>query len=314
MNILVLHSQPKDFESFLTEATIGHRLHWATCAQDIPTVLRSASPEIVFSIKHSEFPGEHHAQALRWPSVKWFQVGGSGTEHLGQWDSERVQVSNSVGVLAPFHAERAMAALLSMSTGLSTLQKQQAKAIWEPTRFESLEGKTLLILGLGRTGMELAKRAKSFGLKIIGVSRTPREHPMVDEVFSPKELTKLWSQADILSVNVPLNSTTRGMIGQDVLSKLPKHCLLLNASRGGVVDLQALLDALNREDISGAWLDVTDPEPLPPNSPLWHHPRVIITPHCADQVNDFPLRLARFFVQNLRRFEIGEPLLNLLER
>ena len=103
------------------------------------------------------------------------------------------------------------------------------------------------------------------------------------------------------------------MIDQDVLSKLPNHCLLLNASRGGVVHLQALLDALNREDISGAWLDVTDPEPLPPESPLWHHPKVLITPHCADQVHDFPLRLAQFFVQNLRRFEGDEPLLNLLE-
>ena len=313
MKILLLHDNPCDFEEFLREDCSSHQLYWATGPEQVEALLPEVEPEVVFSIKHSAFPGEYHRPALHFPSVRWFQVGGSGYEHLGSWDPSKVQVSNCAGALAPFHAERAMAALLALSTGLPHLWEQQKERLWQATRFGTLQGKTLLIVGFGSTGQELALRAKAFGMKVIGVRRRPQAHPAADEVHPPEHLPELWERAQVLSLNTPLSEATRHLIDREVLRVLPQGCLLLNASRGDVVDQEALLEALLRGPLGGAWLDVCSPEPLPSESVLWSLPNVIITPHCADQVENFPLRYAQVFVRNLELYTQGRPLLHLLQ-
>ena len=312
MKILVLHNEPKDFKSWLESSCPLDDFIWASSPDELSLQLKNSQPEVVFSIKHSEFFGKFHAQALAYPSVRWFQVGGSGTEHLATWDSNRVTVTNSVGVLAPFHAERAMAALLSLSTGLGRLRTQQELRVWRPTRFPTLQGKNLLILGYGQTGLELAKRAKSFGMRVLGVRRSRFSHQHCDESYHLGELTELWERADVLSVNLRHTAETNEIVDESVLRQLPSRCILLNAARGKIVDQKALVTSLNNGQLGGAWLDVTSPEPLPTDSPLWTMPNVIITPHCADQTQDFPLRFAHFFRKNLERYRRGEKLSNVV--
>lgn len=312
MKILVLHNCPRDFRDWLQQALPGDEIGWATRATEVREQLETLHPECVLSIKHSEFPGEAHLPALQHPSVKWFHVGGSGTEHLGSWDQGRVQVTNSVGVLAPFHAERAMAGLLALSTGLPTLRAQQRGGVWKPTRFSTLSGKTILIVGLGLTGGELALRARAFGMKVLGVRPSVGSHPAADAVHHPDDLPQLWGRAHVLSLNLRHSAQTHHLVGAKELAALPKGCWLLNGARGGVIDQAALESSLLSGHLGGAWLDVTTPEPLPQNSVLWSLPNVILTPHCADQVEDFPLRFARLFVENLGRYRRGETLLNVV--
>ena len=219
-------------------------------------------------------------------------------------------MTNSAGVLAPFHAERAVASLLFVTNGLKRLSLAQQHSRWSPLRFESLLGKRLLIIGLGHTGRELALRLRGFGMKITAARRHPDPDSVVDEVVPLKELSSHLPLADVVSVNVPLNDSTRHLINNETLSLMKPGSILLNGSRGAVVDQEALWQSLRSGRLGGAWLDVTTPEPLPQDSPLWKHSRVFITPHCADQVEDFPLWLAKFFVENLDRYRRGEELLN----
>lgn len=293
---------------------MGHDLFWASDEEKLRECLRQADPEVVFSIKHSEFPGWIHAKAIRRTSVRWFHIGGSGWDHLLPWDPSVVVVTNSAGDLAPFHAERAMAALLYLSTGISEQVKSRQAKLWQPTRFSTLKGKRMLVVGHGRTGSELARRAAAFGMRVIAVNRTLKpKDAWVERCCRFDELSTLWSQADVLSLNVPLDDMTLGLVGREQLALLPKGAFLLNASRGGVLEEQPLLDALDSGHLAGAWLDVASEEPVAENSPLWTHPRLLLTPHCADQVADFPLRFARSFVENFRRFEAGKPLLRVVE-
>lgn len=292
---LLLHARPDEVMGVLAEC---EGLEWAaaTHVDEVAPALDRHDPEIVFSIKTSSFAGTAHATALSWRSVRWFHVGGSGRDHLGSWDGDRITVTDSAGVLAPFHAERAMAGLLALATGLDEQLRAQAERRWEPTRFRSLQGRTLLVVGAGRTGVELARRARAFGMRVIGVRASGEAHQGFDEMHVPAALGELLPWADVLSLNVRLTAETRGMIDAEALGRLPEGALVLNGARGGVLDTEALLGALER-NVAGAWLDVFEVEPLPAESPLWQHPRVIVTPHCADQVEDFPLRFAERFAE-----------------
>lgn len=302
-----MHSEPGEIRDYLTAELAAHQLYWASAPGEVEPVLEEAQPEVVFSIKHSQFPGPFHAQAFDYPSVRWFQVGGSGYDHLASWDPRQKTVTNSAGVLAPFHAERAMASLLAMTCQVSGYLEEQKEKRWAPSRFSTLMGQTLLILGYGATGQELAKRAAAFGMRVLATRRNPSPCQWA-EVFPLSELPQLWPLAQVLSLNLPLNAQTRGSVGREELRQLPEGSYLLNASRGGVLCEESLLWALDEGPLAGAWLDVTATEPLPADSPLWHHPKILLTPHCADQVHDFPLRFARFFVENMRRYQRGEPL------
>ena len=289
--LLVLHDQPDEVADVLGRRLPGVPVCFAPRPEDVRPALATHEPTVVFSIKHGGFPGPAHRPAALHPSVRWLHVGGSGVEHLAPWP-DRVQVTNSAGVLAPFLAETALAALLSLTTGLHGYGAQQRQRVWAPRRFRPLAGRTLLVVGLGATGGALAERARALGMRVVGVRASGAAHPAAEAVHRPDALPRLLPAADVVSLHVRLTAETHHLIGASALAAMKPGALLLNSARGGVVDTGALLAALARGHLGGAWLDVFETEPLPADHPLWSLPNVLVTPHAADLVEDFPARFA----------------------
>jgi phosphoglycerate dehydrogenase-like enzyme len=171
---------------------------------------------------------------------------------------------------------------------------------------EDLAGKTVLIVGYGSIGAAIEARLVPFGVNIVRLARTAKENPLV---FAVDQLHKLLPQADVVVAIVPLTAETRSLIGATEISLMKKGALLVNAARGPVVDTSALVDALNTHHIRAA-LDVTDPEPLPPEHPLWSAPNCLITPHVGGSTPEFIHRAFRFGSEQVRRFINGQPLEN----
>lgn len=302
MKILVLASENPELSTTLEPLKTKHQVTWARQADEVSEALSAARPEVILSIKHSQFPGEAHKLALDFPSVRWFHVGGSGTEHLGSWDPQKVTVTNSAGVLAPFHAERCLAALLALTTGLREQWTAQRQSNWLPTRFQSLQGRTLLIVGVGHTGGALADLASVLNMTVIGIRESRAPHRSVQRMHPPEELLSLLGQADVVSLHLRAEPTNQGLLGAKEFQKFKPGAILLNAARGSLIDEHSLLVALDSGRLSGAWLDVFAREPLPANSPLWSHPKIFLSAHCADQVSDFEARFGQLFLQLMQNY------------
>jgi phosphoglycerate dehydrogenase-like enzyme len=167
---------------------------------------------------------------------------------------------------------------------------------------------------LGGIGEQVALRAKAFDMRVLATVRTPRERPAcVDRLETGERLDSLLPEADFLVICLPLTAATRGLFDAHRLGLLPRGAFLVNIARGALVDTEALTEALRSGQLSGAGLDVTEPEPLPPGHPLWSLPGVFLTPHVASRAE---LTLERRWVlqkENLRRFAHGEALLNVVD-
>jgi phosphoglycerate dehydrogenase-like enzyme len=211
-----------------------------------------------------------------------------------------------------------MALMLSFGRGLPELRRRQDSKSWrpftQPPHLFDLSGQRLCILGYGEIGRAVAQRAKAFGMEIWGLRRhAGGTDPNVDRMLPPDSLDELLEAADHLLIVTPLTQATRGMIDAGRLRKLKPTAYLYNLARGAVIDQEALIAALNAGQLAGAGLDVTDPEPLPPESPLWEMPNVIITGHTAGNAPNFWEPLLVFIAKNLARYRNGETLLNLVD-
>jgi len=179
----------------------------------------------------------------------------------------------------------------------------------------ALDGRTLLVVGLGGIGTEIARRGHGFGMRVLGIRRSDDPGPdFVERVGKPDELAAFLAEADVVALAVPLTAETEGMIDATALAAMRPGGYLLNIARGQVVDQDALLAALRSGQLAGAGLDVTDPEPLPPDHQLWRQPNVVITPHIASRAELTTERGQALLVENLRRFGAGEPLLNVVDK
>ncbi|MDB5829754.1 MAG: D-isomer specific 2-hydroxyacid dehydrogenase NAD-binding protein, partial [Variovorax sp.] len=165
------------------------------------------------------------------------------------------------------------------------------------------------IIGLGHIGEQLARRAKAFGMHVVGVTRSPKATAYVDSVHGLVELLAVLADADAVAITIALTRDTRHLFGREALAACKRGAMLVNVARGGVIDQAALCDALQSGQIGGAGLDVTDPEPLPAGDALWRCPNVLISPHFAGGGSAASIaRLASGVVGNLRRLQAGEAL------
>lgn len=204
-------------------------------------------------------------------------------------------------------AEWVVAALLALTKRFPDFRDLQREGLWKDQTLGDLEGSTVLILGYGSIGRAVEKRLGGFSVNLLRVSRTPREG-----VYDLLVLPDLLPQADSVVLLLPLTDETKGIVGRDFLDRMKPGALLVNAGRGGLVDTPALIEALTARRIRAA-LDVTDPEPLPEDHPLWALPEVFVTPHVGGSSPKLFERAYRLVREQVRRYLAGEPLLNVVE-
>lgn len=220
--------------------------------------------------------------------------------------------SNAISV-----AEHGFALLLGLTRALPTIIDSQRRRSWSHDvipKLGSLEGKTLCVLGLGAIGKEIARLACAFGMTVVGVARSVRTVPNVAQIFEPGQITTALSVADVVCIALPLTEQTHHLVGKKELDALGPQGHLINIGRGPVVDCIELDLALRDGRIAGAALDVTDPEPLPSEHPLWLAPNTIISPHIGGYGSEKSFdRLVELVVSNTDRFIKGEELLHRIQ-
>jgi phosphoglycerate dehydrogenase-like enzyme len=254
------------------------------------------------------------AKQLRW--IASLNAGVELCMSLPVIKAQSVMMTNMRGLDSPPIAEHAIALMLALAHGLDHFAVDTSKAIWSRNsasrvRMQYMEGKTMLVAGLGGIGTEVARKAHGLGMKVVATRVGGTGKPdFVDYVGQPEELLTLAKTADVIVSAVPLTPQTTGMYDAKFFATLKPTAYFINIARGGSVVTADLMAALNEGRLAGAGLDVVDPEPLPPEHPLWKSPRILFTPHIAsgsDIASDARWTLA---VDNLRRYVAGEPLLN----
>lgn len=226
-------------------------------------------------------------------------------------------LTNGRGVFRRPLAEWTIGAMLYFAYRMRRMIRQQQAGIWEAFTTEEIQGKTLGIVGFGGIGRTAAELARPFGMRIAALRRRPElfeRDPLVDQSFAPGEIDELMSASDYVLLATPLTDETRGMIGARQIAAMKATGVLINVGRGAVVDEAALIAALEGEKIRGAALDVFAVEPLPPGHPFYKLENVLLSPHTADHVQDFIHLAVECFLENLRRFRAGEPLLNVVDK
>jgi D-2-hydroxyacid dehydrogenase (NADP+) len=267
--------------------------------------------EVAFGGVGREFP---RARRLR-----WIQTGGAGVNGLITEEVRRspVQITN-----ARIHAypvtEQLFGLLLMLTRQLHRVVRQQAEHHWDGDpmreRLGLLAGGTMLILGPGTIGERTAAVARAFGMTVIGLRRRPEPLPYLDETLSEADRDAALARADVIVNILPLTPATHHYLGAAEFARMKPTALVLNAGRGPTIDTEALMAALREGRIAGAGLDVTDPEPLPPEHPLWVMENVIIAPHYGGSHPGYEQHVAEVFLENLRRYVAGEPLTSVVDK
>jgi len=259
------------------------------------------------------------AKRLRWVQTLFVGVDAFLYSEVVQ---SAVVMTHAGGVNAIPVSEHVLGLMFCLNRKLHLFIRNQTARKWEKNEAElmyqmdELPGKTLGLLGLGRIGGEIARKAKCLGMKVIATRRDPSapKPNYVDKLVSPENLEELLADSDFVVIQIPLTKDTRGMFGEKQLRSMKPTAYLVNASRGGIVKEDELVKALKEGWIAGAALDVFATEPLAESSPLWDMPNVIVTPHVAGLTPHYMERLTDLFCENLKRFLKNEPLINVVDK
>lgn len=236
----------------------------------------------------------------------------AGTGHLPRDAlAERgVAVTNASGVHGPNIAEHVIGSMIAHARGFHTAFRRQSRREWRTYETTELHGSTVAVAGLGAIGQAVVDRLEPFGVDTVGVRYSPEKGGPTDEVYGFDEFHEAVADAEYVVLACPLTETTRGLVDADALRTMRPEAVLVNIARGPVVDTDALVSELRNNRIRGAALDVTDPEPLPEDHPLWGLSNVTITPHNAGHTPAYYDRVGEILADNLRRLDAGEPLRN----
>jgi len=255
------------------------------------------------------------------PSLHWIQTWGVGVEScisVSGLVERGIVVTNAQRTSAIPIAEHAMAMMMSLARGLPQFSRLQSEADWNHDtngiEMRELTGRTLLVVGLGGIGTEVARRAHGIGMRVIATRNSSREGPdFVTKVGLSDELLALAAEADVVVNATPLTPATTGIFNRAFFAAMKPGGYFINVARGRSVVTEDLVASLRSKQLAGAGLDVTDPEPLPKDSLLWQMDNVIITPHVASGSGAQGDRYDLLVTENLRRYVAGEPLLNVVD-
>jgi cyclase len=245
-------------------------------------------------------------------NLRWIQSGHAGIdkELVPEVVQSQIVFTNLQRVHGPNVADQAFALLLGLTRGLREVLPGEAAWKKPKTTQEELHGKTMVLVGLGGNGTQIARRAEAFGMRVRAVDSKDMERPaFVFSLDKPSKLMELLPQADVVVLACPLTSDSRGLMDEKQFAAMKKSAYFINVGRGGLVKTPALLEALEKKQIAGAGLDVTDPEPLPDGHALAKMDNVIVTPHLGGTSPEAKDRIWRVWRENVRRFVAGEPLL-----
>jgi phosphoglycerate dehydrogenase-like enzyme len=255
------------------------------------------------------------------PRLQFIQVSGAGYDQfdLPALRNANIRLSHAAGVNSNAVSEHAMALILTFSRQLHLARDRQGTAEWRgmisnaEDREAELSDKMIVVVGLGNVGMRIARLAKAFEMRVVGLRRKIDERPIfIDELNNLMALDHYIRLADFVVLACPLTEETRGLIGPKQLSSMKKTAFFINVARGGCVDEVALIDALRRGDIAGAGIDSMAREPLPAASPLWNIRNVVITPHTGGETQLYERNTNDVLIDNLRRLFSAEPLRNVV--
>jgi phosphoglycerate dehydrogenase-like enzyme len=295
-------------------------------AQEFSRLIGERFPDIEVASGHDEgFLSRHIADAdvmlvFEFPlallnqagKLRWIQLTSAGAEHL--FDArpylEGILVTNTRGMHANLIADYTFGAMITLQWNFVDLFLDKQARRWGARAVEPLAGKTVGIVGLGSIGCEIARRATAFRMNVIGVKRNPAPIEGVARVFGPAQVREMLSLSDFVVVAAALTPETYRMIGEQELRAMKETSYLINIARGRIIDESALIKALQAKRIAGAFLDAFENEPLPPNSPLWELPNVMVTPRIAGILKDYAGGVMEIFGENLKRWKEGLPLRN----
>jgi len=244
-------------------------------------------------------------------ALRWVQSAGAGydTWHFQELLRRGVRLSTAHVNNVPI-AEFVMREVMDRFQRADEWRAAAAEHRWEHHEWREVYGSTWLVVGVGAIGSAVAERARALGCTVIGVRRNPDGAEPVDEMIAPDELASALPRVDVVVLTLPATDQTRNLVNDDFLAAMRPDSVLVNVARGSVVDEPALLRALDAGRPGFAVLDVVTEEPLPPDHPLWSHPKVVVTPHSSSGGHGRFGRGADLFAENLRRYRAGEPLLH----
>ena len=251
-------------------------------------------------------------------SLRWIQSRSVGVDmFVAAGVPKGVIFTNARGINGRTESEHAIALLLALMRRVPELERCRTGASWRSVedreQFLSLEGRTLVIVGMGSIGQQVARKAGAFDMRVIAVTRTGDAVEATDESVSADRMIDVLPGADAVVMCLPLNDRTRGLLGEEELAVMKPSAVIVNVARGGVVDQHALTVALRDGRLGGAGLDVFENEPLPADNPLWRLENVILSPHVAGAGGNNTRRFVELFADNLRRYRAGGPLRNQID-
>lgn len=251
------------------------------------------------------------------PKLSWIQVLTAGLDQLPlqEMDQRGILLTNVRGLHAIQMAEYTIAMIINIVRRSFQFYELQKERRWDPTiRLDEAYGKTVGILGLGAIGLEIAKRAKAFGLKVIGLRKNPGPcPPEVDRLLTSGQEDILFQESDFVVILLPVTAETQNFVGQRLINQMKPDAYLINIARGAVLDEEALLEAVRQNKIGGAVLDVFKEEPLPSNHPFWTEEKIIITPHVAGRSPKYMQRAMDIFVENLTGYPDQSRMKNVID-
>jgi phosphoglycerate dehydrogenase-like enzyme len=301
-SILVYHPEPGEAQAYarlIKQPKPPFAL--AVCATPSEALPHIRGAEILYAWN---FPRELLPRAAK---LRWAQNMGAGVERLMLPElPRRVKVTRVAGIFGPWMAEYVLGWCLWLTQRSELFRAQQRERRWRQVDPLRLHGASLCVVGLGDIGRTIARAARGFGMRVVGVNRSGRKIAEADQVYTTRDLRKAVAGADFVALTTPLTEATRRLIGAAELAAMRPSAWLINIARGPVVDEAALLDALRRKRLGGAVLDVFDEEPLPQSHPLWGLDNVVITPHISGPST--PGEIAPIFNDNLRRYLAGRAL------
>ncbi len=299
--VLILHFSAQRYHDRLVQRFPSVEFHSFQHANEAERVIPGI--EVIMGLGHHIPP----ALIAAAPKLKWVQALTTGTETLTAPGvlPPHVLLTSTRGIHGPQMSELAFLNMIALNRNVRKMQRNQAEGKWEQWDQPILEGKTIVIVGLGLLAEHLAERCKLFGMTVIGVSGGRSQVPHFEEIHPRGELVKLAARADFLMLLVPYSPDTHHLINRDVLAAMKPSAFVINLARGGVLDEAALIECLQAGKIAGAGLDIFSKQPLPPDNPLWRMPNVIITPNIGGRSDKFVEQTMVVLEPNLQAFIDG---------